>query len=108
MVNNCTSGRSWNSCEKVGVPADRDDYAYLLRKHAEVYPTGEARVGYSSSTLDWIVDALQVQALHVVRSSVYVVRIVFVNTFALFWLYTLVSCYIMFCEVNVVYCITQP
>lgn len=47
-------------CEKRGEPDDRADYAKLLQAHAEVYPTGEARVSYSSSTLDWIQDALQV------------------------------------------------
>lgn len=47
-------------CEKPGEPDDREDYAKLLRAHAEVYPTGEARVSYSSSDLDWIQDALEV------------------------------------------------
>ncbi len=47
-------------CEKRGEPDDREDYGKLLRAHAEVYPTGEARVSYSSSSLDWIQDALQV------------------------------------------------
>lgn len=48
-------------CEERGQPDDREDYAQLLKAHAEVYPTGEARVSYSSSTLDWIQDALQVR-----------------------------------------------
>ncbi|CAN0000956.1 unnamed protein product [Ectocarpus sp. 4 AP-2014] len=58
MVNTCTSGTS-NRCTKPGEPDDREDYAMLLRAHAEVYPTGQARVSYSSSGLDWIEDALQ-------------------------------------------------
>lgn len=60
VVNDCTSGRSRQACEVWGVAEDRKEYAELLRAHAEVYPTGEARVAYSSSTLDWIQDALQV------------------------------------------------
>eukprot|EP00903_Cladosiphon_okamuranus_P009961 g9449.t1 len=58
MANACTSGTS-NRCEKQGKPDNREDYAKLLKAHAEVYPTGDARVSYSSSTLDWIEDALQ-------------------------------------------------
>lgn len=59
LVNGCTSGRGGSRCEKRGVADDKSRYAELLRGHAEVYPTGESRVAYSSSTLDWIQDALQ-------------------------------------------------
>lgn len=60
LANNCTSGRSWVACAEPGKAGDKSSYADLLRKHAEVYPTGKARVAYSSSTLDWIEDALEV------------------------------------------------
>lgn len=63
LVNGCTSGRGGSRCKRPGVADDRSGYSELLRTHAEVYPTGEARVAYSSSTLDWIQDALQVRWL---------------------------------------------
>lgn len=61
LVNNCTSGTSPVACETVGVAADREAYGELLREHASVYPTGEARVAYSSSDLSWIEHALEVR-----------------------------------------------
>lgn len=60
LVNSCSSGAGGSWCKEPGVAEERGDYARLLKAHAEVYPSGEARVAYSSSTLDWIEEALQV------------------------------------------------
>ncbi|CAM9528344.1 unnamed protein product, partial [Choristocarpus tenellus] len=69
LANNCSTGTSPTGCENWGKPNDRAKYTSLLRDHAEVYPTGAARVSYSSSSLNWIEKALRGDGAQAISAS---------------------------------------
>ncbi len=53
LANNCTAGVNLANCEGANEGRNQTAYKDILRKHANVYPNGESRVGYKSSQLEF-------------------------------------------------------
>jgi hypothetical protein len=53
LVNNCTMGTNLGNCEGKAQGRNQTEYAQILRENYMLYPTGESRVGYESSGLNW-------------------------------------------------------
>ncbi len=53
LANNCTSGVNLANCEGTTEGRNQTAYSNILRKHANVYPNGESRVGYKFSHVEF-------------------------------------------------------
>ncbi len=53
LANNCTAGINLANCEGANEGRNQTAYKEIVRKHANVYPNGESRVGYKSSHLEF-------------------------------------------------------
>ncbi len=53
LANNCTTGVNIANCEGASKGRNQTAYTDILRKHANVYPNGESRVGYKFSHLEF-------------------------------------------------------
>ena len=61
MVNNCTVGQNPITCPRLGVLRDQSEYTQLIRKHKDIYPSGDCDIEFVFPVQSTVEEELRLQ-----------------------------------------------